>query len=772
MPINYGETKKWNYIKGDPEHSLLTKSNKDLYEIFQKCHDILWEGGKKDPAEAFDEMSKIIFVKSADEFKTSKGQPYTFQIGNHEVNKKIEVANRIKKYFEHVKADKDHVFMEDSQEDENGKFRKVPSEIKSRAERLYKIVSLLQSIDLKNTDLDAKGRAFEQFLDTVFKSKLGQYFTHRNIVNFCIQIISPQEHELVLDPSCGSGGFLLYSLVFVRERLKENYDLDDKQEYSEFIERYKDYGRKKLFGIEKNEKIARVAMMDMVIYEDGSTNILDSDGLIDFSSFRNQKIREGKGGFNIILSNPPFGAKVDCEELESFSTFELGNERSQQASDILFIERNIKFLQPDFENPSHRNKEGGRMAIVLPDGILNNNSLWYVRQFIQANCYVRAIISLPSFAFKKTGSGSKTSLVFLKKFTQLERNAYLEAKVKIIPQKEAKLQEIQNKLRQDLINFIGIYQIEQRLADLIDAVNSTWESFVENLDIIKIPTLITQADGSNKEVSKRGFDASVINEPAILQYISQAQELFNSINKEDRCFDEYEENQHENLLRYYDEIKELHNNLNKFLEPADKIIKRQQQKVKKIKKTESKVRNETEKQDYEVEKAIEWERMVELIKKFLKIEVRPSDETIKECLIRISENSSISNTPENPLWISTSSQVNTGNLISFLKFLGFDIFKDLKNSIRALEIMQEQVNNYIPGYEAHKEVMENMKYPVFMAIADRIGYDSTARVDKNDLYKETWTDDGENKVRVIDSQNEDTILGQWNRFKLENNIIF
>jgi HD superfamily phosphohydrolase len=173
-------------------------------------------------------MSKIIFVKSMDEYKTEKNKPYKLQIGNHETNNKIAVANRIRGFFEEVKSDKEHVFMEDVEEANDGTTKKIQSTIKTKAERLYKIVSLLQGVDLKNTELDAKGRAFEQFLDTVFKSKLGQYFTHRNIVNFCVCLIDPQEKEFIIDPyqiylgrSHGADAVLLIAAILTDPELTE-----------------------------------------------------------------------------------------------------------------------------------------------------------------------------------------------------------------------------------------------------------------------------------------------------------------------------------------------------------------------------------------------------------------------------------------------------------------------------------------------------------------------------------------------------------------------
>jgi type I restriction enzyme M protein len=759
LPIDYGKVKDWNYIRGNKEHALYPISNHELYEIFKKCHDILWEGGKKDPAEAFDEMSKIIFVKSMDEYKTGKNQPYKFQIGNHETNDKIGVATRIRKFFEEVKSDKEHVFMEDVEEADDGTTKRMPSTIKTKSERLYKIVSLLQSVDLKNTELDAKGRAFEQFLDTVFKSKLGQYFTHRNIVNFCVHMLEPQEHELILDPSCGSGGFLLYSLGFVREFLKSNYDLEEKEEYAEFIQRYKEYANKKLFGIEKNEKIARVAMMDMVIYEDGSTNIEDNDGLIDFSLFKNHKIRGGRGIFNIILSNPPFGAKVNYEELESFKDFSLGGEdRNQQASDILFVERNIDFLQPDYQNPKHKNKTGGRMAIVLPDGVLNNTSLWYVRKHIQEYAYVDAIVSLPDFAFKKTGSGSKTSLVFLKKFTVTERNNYLKVKQSFIDSKQQELANLQEQLNQQLLNFLQTHKIAERIGSIYEDIVNTWDNFESNLVPIKDKYSVFDKDGFRREKERNYFATENLTSEDVYILVKEAQDLYKRIGKTDLLYDENEEDPIINLYRYYEELKALSTALNKFFEPSFKIINRVKTKAANISKTKLEIKDDTQ---YK-----ELCRLLQIL--YPKVNINDPDE-IRAVYLESKEHSN-EISERNPLWVSTSSQVNEKNLIFFLKSLALDILKDLRSDIRELEIKLEYINGYKPDFEAHKEVLRAWNYPVFMAIAEKIGYDSTGRLDQNQLYAETWIGEGSDAHKIIFPQDERTILFHWRSFKQNGNM--
>ncbi|MEM3771683.1 MAG: N-6 DNA methylase [Candidatus Micrarchaeia archaeon] len=230
---------------------------------------------------------------------------------------------------------------------------------------IFRIVEHLQDISLRSTDLDAKGRAFENFLGKLFKGEYGQYFTPRQIVEFMVEVIDPDEDDFLIDPACGSGGFLLYSMKHVLNKITQKYKED-----KETINRLNwDFSHKQNFGIEINDRIARVDMMDMVIREDGYTNIECNSALISYKGFNPaKKIQSNK--YDIVLTNPPFGAVVKDKYL--LKNFELGRDRKAQRTEILFIERCLDLLKPD-----------GKMGIVLPDGVLTNSSPQYVRDFIK-----------------------------------------------------------------------------------------------------------------------------------------------------------------------------------------------------------------------------------------------------------------------------------------------------------------------------------------------------------------------------------------------------
>ena len=160
-----------------------------------------------------------------------------------------------------------------------------------------------------------------------------------------------------------------------------------------------------LYGIEINDQIARVCKMNMIIHDDGHTNIISTDSLKNIDEITKQHKMFKKNQFDILLTNPPFGATIKSTEKDYLDKYELGKGKKNQKTEILFIERCLDFLKPGT----------GRMAIVLPDGILTNSSLQYVRDFLMEKSQILAIVSLPQFAFTHFGAGVKSSLVFVRK---------------------------------------------------------------------------------------------------------------------------------------------------------------------------------------------------------------------------------------------------------------------------------------------------------------------------------------------------------------------
>jgi len=395
IPISYGKIEEYRFKKGDPDWDLKTLDKSELKRALEKSHNTLWAGGKRNPTVAFDELCKIIFVKIRDEKRGRKtGEHYDFQIKTHE--KAESVYKRLDAIYQEAKQKDPEVFKES---------------LKIDPEELYTVVGHLQSVSLNKTDLDTKGVAFEQFMEDFFKGKSGQYFTPREIVSFAVKMMDIKNDDLVLDPACGSGGFLLHALDEVRNQAEEYYEGDDAEKYRF----WHDFAQNNLFGIEINDSIARVAKMNMIIHDDGHTNVIGFDALEDVGKMTEKNRGFEKNRFDVIVTNPPFGANVKRSEHPYLEKFALGQNgkksRDNQKTEILFIERCIDFLKPGT----------GQMAIVLPDGILTNSSLQYVRDFIMERAQILAVVSLPQFAFAHFGAGVKSSIVFVRRKGEKEK---------------------------------------------------------------------------------------------------------------------------------------------------------------------------------------------------------------------------------------------------------------------------------------------------------------------------------------------------------------
>lgn len=393
-----------------------TIEENDLIRIFKQSHDALWAGGELNPSQAFDELDKLIFCKIWDEKNTDKAQPYKFQIYRNETPE--ELKKRIENLYNEGKKKDPEVF--------NKPIDLTP-------ERIQTVVRYLQKINLNETDLDSKGKAFETFLGTYFRGEFGQYFTPRVVVKMMIDVLPINNESKVLDTSCGSGGFLLYALDKVRQQAYQKYDINNPREAVQHYTHWHDFAEKRLFGIEINESIARVAKMNMIIHDDGHTNVIAFDGLHPIEYIRDTTKNQGfaPNSFDYIVTNPPFGSIIKQSEKSylqidkstapyyDFALKEvnwidaaakgkhLSTGRENQSTEILFIEQCHKFL-----------KEGGYAAIVVPDGILTNSSLQYVRDDIERKFRIVAVVSLPQTTFTHTGAGVKSSIIFLKKHTQ------------------------------------------------------------------------------------------------------------------------------------------------------------------------------------------------------------------------------------------------------------------------------------------------------------------------------------------------------------------
>ena len=281
-------------------------SEDELTRRFKQAHNALWAGGQLNPSEAFDELDKLIFCKIWDERKARKnGEPYDFQIIQEDANSQ-EAA--LKKTYEALFKRVTALYEEGRKKDPEV----FKDNIRLTHERVRTIVEYLQDINLSKTDLDSKGRAFETFMGSFFRGEFGQYFTPRPIVQFIVDVLPITNNSLVLDTSCGSGGFLLHALEKVRRQADEYFD----KESNEHWRHWHDFAEKNLYGIEINEQISRTAKMNMIIHDDGHTNVITADGLLRDDALQEQTKNQGfkYGRFDFIITNPPFGSAVRLTE--------------------------------------------------------------------------------------------------------------------------------------------------------------------------------------------------------------------------------------------------------------------------------------------------------------------------------------------------------------------------------------------------------------------------------------------------------------------------
>lgn len=354
-------------------------------------------------------------------------------------------------------------------------------EINIRENSFIQILEKLETFNLSDTQDDVKGIAFEEFLGTTFRGELGQFFTPRTIVDFMTEILDPQEGEVICDPTCGSGGFLIKAFEYVREKIEadirskkdslrlsiegNDYDAlpEDKQvkishsidkmqaalntELDTGIEGSRMYqlSRNCIYGTDANPRMARTSKMNMIMHGDGHGGVHHHDGLLNVNGIFEER-------FDVILTNPPFGQNVDRGQLISeadkftdeemkkkykkkygaaydealkqvdehigeslLSLYDLGS--TSTLTEVLFMERCLRLL-----------KKGGRMGMVLPEGVLNNKNLQAVREYFEGKAKIILICSIPQDVFIAAGATVKPSLVFMRRFTNDEESEYANCK--------------------------------------------------------------------------------------------------------------------------------------------------------------------------------------------------------------------------------------------------------------------------------------------------------------------------------------------------------
>ncbi len=465
---DWGDAKRIEEIK----NKLRAFNRREFQDLLFKCHSILRDVHKMEPGRAFDTISKILFVKM---YVERSGLHGTFTVDYLDRRADVRLPtdplvhdglfDQTKKYYR-----ADDIFSENDR-------------LEISEDTFRRIVKELERFDLSKTGDDIKGLAFERFLGNTFRGELGQFFTPRPLVEFVINLLDPREGELICDPAAGSGGFLIRAFEHVRARIGEAIQgqkdtaraeieakgLDQEEEERQIDEAFASFNKELMpsdddnqpaetrvgrlawqciFGCDAEPRAARTAKMNMIMHGDGHGGIHYHDGLVDVNGIF-------PGRFDVVVTNPPFGSNVgndqkvggsdetrvrddnvyreSCErrygaawlgshkrmlaaaaaKTNILDLFEIGKGKANRATEIVFVERCLELLKP-----------GGRLGIVLPDGNLNNPSLTWLRRWCEGKAKILAVVSLPEETFRSADATVKASLVFLRRFTEDDQEAW------------------------------------------------------------------------------------------------------------------------------------------------------------------------------------------------------------------------------------------------------------------------------------------------------------------------------------------------------------
>jgi len=407
-----------------PKFDQLRAASSDaLLFAFRRCHNFIAGNQGLHKGDAFWELLKLIFCKIRDERGSNDVQFYASSQERHGINGPLKVKARLEQLFAEVKADFPTIF-------------KKEEAIELTAPVLAYIVSQLQTYSLLESDVDVKGRAYEEIVGANLRGDRGEFFTPRNVCKMAVSMLSPSEKDLILDPACGTGGFLITALNHVIDKIRDfelkKWKTVDRAEEA-IHKRVEKFANSRIIGIDLNPTLIKAAKMNMVMNNDGSGGLYRENSLANPVTWgENLRDRKLLGKVDILFTNPPFGSKIHITEPAILETYDLGHQWSydtetdswtmgegvhkSQPPEILFIERCVRFLKPGT----------GRAAIVLPDGILGSPGLGYVREWIFSNTTVLASIDLHPDTFQPSTSVQTSVLVLQRKTDEdiaLERAA-------------------------------------------------------------------------------------------------------------------------------------------------------------------------------------------------------------------------------------------------------------------------------------------------------------------------------------------------------------
>jgi type I restriction enzyme M protein len=535
----YGETlrdiltERWT-IKWLEEHDELKQGKTTLKKILLDLEELVLGNAGVDP---FEEIFKLIYAKLYDEYRGINDPSYQleFFVGDRSAE---EVKIAITNLLDGAKREWPGVF-------------EPTDKIELRNDHLKVCVSFLEKIKLFNSNLQIIDEAFEYLIPQVSKKKEGQFFTPRPVIDMVVKMLNPKANEFVIDPACGSAGFLLHSVMWVAGGVISGKPLPPSAQ---------NFAQNKIYGIDFAPKAVKIAKAINLIVGDGKSHIYKDNSLAPHTwedetkaGLRSrllrfpsdpEKDRENQEkflffDFDVLMTNPPFAGTV--KERDILRLYELAEKNGKLVNKIgrhiLFLERCLDFLKP-----------GGRMAIVLPQGLLNNTNAEYIRRFVIDEARILAVVGLHVNTFKPH-TGTKTSVLFLRKYTEEEKQKIQQIRLKYEGEWEKFLENLKEKYQ----NLSWDSQVDEE--EIPEELNSFLETYFESREKIdELPAEETQVE-ETEETEKENKGRKTL---AVL--IQEKSEL------EEALKEKIEELESANAIRKAElkkEIKALQNKINK-----------------------------------------------------------------------------------------------------------------------------------------------------------------------------------------------------------------
>lgn len=474
-------TQRWT-LQWLEENDELKQGKTTLKKILLDLEELVLGNAGVDP---FEEVFKLIYAKLYDEWRGINDSSYQleFFVGDRSSQ---DVKRAISNLLEGAKRQWSGVF-------------EPTDKIELRDDHLKICVSFLEKIKLFNSNLRIIDEAFEYLIPQVSKKKEGQFFTPRPVEDMAVKMLNPKSNEFVIDPACGSAGFLLHSVMWVAGGVISGKPLPPAAQH---------FAQNNIYGIDFAKKAVKIAKAINLIVGDGRSHIFKDNSLAPHTwtdetkaglrdrllRFQNSEFdRENQEkfiwfDFDVLLTNPPFAGTVKKEDIREVIRYYHLMEKNDRfvnkiGRHILFLERSLQFIRP-----------GGRLAIVLPQGLLNNTSVEYIRRFVLEEARIIAVVGLHVNTFKPH-TGTKTSVLFLEKYTEEQKTKIQEIKIKY----ESEWERYFKNLKSNYANINWQSQInEESLDNDLRAFLESYFGSIEEIEEIEIQAEETESVEENE----------------------------------------------------------------------------------------------------------------------------------------------------------------------------------------------------------------------------------------------------------------------------------